>query len=458
MNWALFIIFVLSTVDARARELTLREVVSSTRDRHPIVLSNEKEKEIAAGDLVANEGAFDLQWKSKISATRGYYPTERLDSVIEKPTKLWGASLFAGYRLGTGKFAIYDGKQETLSSGELRTGIDVPLWKNGPTDRRRANIERSEQGVKVAQTLFDQSIIENVRNATQRYWEWAIAGERARVYRSLLKAAEDRDAGFAERVLRGDLPKFERRDNERTILQRKAQVIASERTLQQAAIELSLFLRDENGNPQIPMPEHLPTEFSYPEAPLQTPVEEAVQVALARRPEVARFEAQQKQNEIESTLFDNQLAPRVDLQVAASRDLGTGDPSRIPTELEVGMVLEIPLERNVARGRLDTAVAGREKVQLQARMFRERLMSDIRDIQSSLTAAYGRLELNHKEWVLSLELEKGERIRFQHGDSNILFVNLREQATADAAVRKLDALLEYNKGLTAWKAALGQVD
>ncbi len=458
MNALLLILFASLTIGVQAKELTIQEVISSVRDRHPIILSIEKDKEIAHGELQASEGAFDLQWKSKITSTTGFYSTDRIDSVIEKPTTLWGASLFTGYRFGSGKFALYDGKLETLSAGEWRTGIELPLWRNGPTDRRRANIDRAEQGVKVAQTQIDQVVLESIRNATQRYWDWVVAGERARVYRSLLKIAEDRDAGFAERVKQGDLPIFERRDNERAILQRKAQVVAAERALQLAAIELSLFLRNEAGNPQIPTPENMPSDFTHPEPPENISVEAATLNALARRPEPSRFEAQKKQNDIESALFDNQLAPRLDLQLAASQDFGAGDPSRRPTEFEAGVVLEIPLERNVARGRMNAAVAGRNKVMLQERFFRDRLVADIQDIQSSLTAAFGRLDLNHKEWKLSVELEKGERVRFQQGDSNVLFVNLREQATADAAVRELDALLDCHKGLAAWKAVLGQMD
>jgi len=443
---------------ASAKELLLREVIRSVLDRHPVILSTAKDKEIARGELLAGVGAFDFQWKSKFTTTSGFYPTERIDSVIEKPTTLWGATLFTGYRRGAGKFALYDGKLETLSAGELRAGLDLPIWRNGPTDRRRANIDRAEQGVTVAQSQIDQTVIENVRNATQRYWEWSIAGERARVYRLLLKTAEERDAGFAERVRRGDLPVFERRDNERAILQRKAQVIAAERALQLSAIELSLFLRDEAGNPQIPGPDHLPSDFSHPGSPVEISIEDALNRALSLRPELARFEAQRKQNEIESSLFDNQLSPRVDLQLSASRDFGVGDPSRQPTEFEAGILLEIPLERNVAQGRMDAAVAGRDKVALQERFFRDRLVSDIRDIKSSLVAAFGRLDLNHKEWQLSVELEKGERTRFEHGDSNLLFVNLREQATADAAIRQLDALLDCHKGLASWKAVIGEVE
>jgi outer membrane protein, heavy metal efflux system len=52
------------------------------------------------------------------------------------------------------------------------------------------------------------------------------------------------------------------------------------------------------------------------------------------------------------------------------------------------------------------------------------------------------------------EVEKGERERFELGDSNLIFVNLREQTAAEAAIREIDALSDYEKAKAAYRAAL----
>ncbi len=435
--------------------LSLDELLIAVKRRHPLVLSQQSEKQVAEGDLQANEGAFDFQWKSKLTRSGGFYANDRIDSLIEKPTTLWGTTFSAGYRYGQGKFALYDGKQETLTGGEWRAGIDIPLWRNGATDRRRANVERSVHSLTVAEAQITQTLVEQVRQATQRYWDWVVAGQKVKLYRGLLKAAADRDSGIGERVKHGDLPKFERQDNERTILQRQAQLIAAERQLQQAAIELSLFWRNAEGTPVQPVVEQLPAELPRPTVPVFADAADSAAVALQQRPEILRFQALQKQNDVERDLFDNQLAPRIDLQFALSRDMGAGDPSRRSTETESALVLEIPLERNVAQGRVSSANANREKIELLARLQRERILADIQDVQSNLQAAFLRWELNHREWTLAQELEQGERMRFQQGDSNIFMVNQREQATADAAVRELDSANECHRGAAAWKAVLG---
>jgi outer membrane protein TolC len=57
---------------------------------------------------------------------------------------------------------------------------------------------------------------------------------------------------------------------------------------------------------------------------------------------------------------------------------------------------------------------------------------------------------------LALELERAERARFDAGDSQLLIVNLREQQTAEAELREVDAMLDYHRASADLKAACGQ--
>jgi outer membrane protein TolC len=59
--------------------------------------------------------------------------------------------------------------------------------------------------------------------------------------------------------------------------------------------------------------------------------------------------------------------------------------------------------------------------------MRDRIGAEVRDIHSALRAAIARIDIAVSETELARTLEQGERDRFEHGDSNILFVNLREQ-------------------------------
>jgi outer membrane protein TolC len=55
------------------------------------------------------------------------------------------------------------------------------------------------------------------------------------------------------------------------------------------------------------------------------------------------------------------------------------------------------------------------------------------------------------------ELARGESKRFELGDSNLIFVNLREQNAADAKVREIEALQDYQKAFVAFEATLARI-
>lgn len=438
--------------------LNLSDVIASVEARYPVIIGAAKDIEAAKGEMTASEGAFDLVWKNRLtSLSLGFYENSRFDSVVEKPLGPFGATIFGGYRLGQGNFAIYDEKALTLSQGEARIGFEISLWRNRATDRRRTNLEKSRLGLSAAEASAIQTRIEAVRTASQRYWDWVAAGKRVTVFRGLLTIAEDRDKGLLERVRHGDVPEFERKDNERTILQRKSQLVTAERSFQQSAIELSLFLRDGAGNPRTPSESELPASIPRDISRSASDLANDIEIALAHRPELARLAASREQSTFEADWADNQLAPRVDLQIAASRDFGNGSTTRSGTELEATVLLEIPLERRLASGRGESARATRDRIEATERLMKDRIRADVRDTHSALRAALARIDIVVSETDLARKLEQGERSRFEHGDSNILFVNLREQATADALVREIEALTDYHKSLAQLRGALGEL-
>jgi outer membrane protein TolC len=116
-------------------------------------------------------------------------------------------------------------------------------------------------------------------------------GQTVAIFRTLLTIAEARDKGLLERVKHGDVPVFERKDNERAILQRRAQLVTAERGLQQAAIELSVVSRDASGNPRLPSENELPSDIPRYISRLEPQISSDINKALEQRPELARLAA-----------------------------------------------------------------------------------------------------------------------------------------------------------------------
>lgn len=438
--------------------LRLEEVLRATEKAHPLLLAADVDRAAADGETLAAEGAFDAAWKTRAMARPiGYYDNFTIDSVVEKPTALWGVSTFAGWRLGLEKFPEYDAKLRTLELGQARAGVNIPVLRNGPTDRRRASLARAELAQRMAQLSWVQQRIELRRMASHRYWAWVSAGRKIEVAEALLGNVEARQAAVAARVQSGDLPSIELTDNARALEQRRAQVALSLRTLEQAAIELSLFWRDERGQPLLPRREQLPAD--WPEsAPVTNAAGDAV-TALQQRPEPKRLQLQREQQGVELEFTDNQLLPAIDLQVAGARNFGPAVPDRPDLKepvLEVSLLLDVPLQNRLNEGRATALRAQVERTELQRRFASERVVADVQDGHSGVTRAKERIQSIRREVQFANELEAAERERFAAGDSQLLIVNLREQQTAEARLREVDALFDYHRALADLRAARGE--
>ncbi|MBL8603540.1 MAG: TolC family protein [Myxococcales bacterium] len=441
-------------------QLSLPVLLTAVSDRYPLLIAAQRDREAADGELLAAEGAFDPQWRSRAAVSPfGYYQPLTLDTQLTQPTQLWGMSFFAGYRLGTGLtytgIPIYDGKYETNNFGELRAGLSVPLWRNGPIDRNRASLRRAELARAMAGLTLVQQRLEIQRLATVRYWEWVASGRRLAIVESLLRLAVDRNQGIVTRVTRGDLPQFEATDNQRAIVQRRGAVVSARRAIEQAAIELGLYFRASDGSPSELNLEQMPEALPEPSPLASRCVLRRLDDAATRRPEARRLELARERERIERDYQDNQRRPAIDVVVAASQDLGPGSPSREPFVLETGVVIDIPLLNRVPTGRMQVAEAAMARVGEQARFARDRIAADVRDALSALRAAEDRLRVARDELTLARELARQERARFDLGDGTLLVVNLREQAASEAELREVDALVEWQRALAAWRYAIG---
>jgi len=446
----------------KGRTLTLDTVVRSALESFPSVIAAARRKDMAEGERLAAEGGFDTNLKLlSRSSIAGIYENEMVDIGFEQPTPYWGATFFGGYRLGSGNFPVYEGKSQTADSGEFRAGVTFPLWRNRTIDRRRANLAQAELTQLITHHEYDAQLLDLQRVASQRYWDWVLAGRRLAAARDLLRIAETRDAGLRIRIASGDLPSIDATDNQRAILERRERVVAAERLLEQAAIQLSLYLRTPDGEPQLPQPEDLPEGFPDPRLPERLEPRAVIDEALGRRPELKRLEQQRKNAEIERDLARNQRQPGVDLSLSGAQDLGVNPETQYyqinRTEMYVGVSVDLPVQQRVASGKIMSAEANLERIAADAKLAGDRIAAEVKDSLSALNAALKRVQIARQHRETAVRMEEGERTRYELGDSNLMFVNQRELASGDAAILTAEALNSFFKSLADYRYALGDL-
>lgn len=430
-----------------SQPLTFDEVEESVRNHDPRIREAIERLRGAEGNAMSARGAFDPQL-SAIGRllTGGFYDLRRANTELRQATTVWGSEVFVGYRLGLGLNENYPTyyDDETLSGGEIRAGIDLPIWRNGPIDAPRAERKRTRRLEEAAEGSLSSTRLDLRIAAAAAYWDWVAAGQQLQVAQALLALAEERQGALARRLEAGSISEFDLTDNERIVFERKDLLVAAERALQRAAFTLSLFFRDDDGRSVVPPDSRLPGEIAF------EPIEPRVQKTIVDRvldchPQVNASRAQLAAAEVELALAKNQVAPNLDARFQVSRDLGdltgtTQDLTLPGTVYEGAVVFSMPLVLRPERGRLTAARAKVEEERAGLKFVQDQLRAQLSDAASAVDAAQERVGITASVVDVADQLARGERRRFESGASNLIFVNLREQQAATARVRSVEAL------------------
>ncbi len=451
-------IITLPAGDVRAAApLTLDEVLRATRDTHPGIEAADRGIDKASGKAFAARGGFDptLSIRAKWEPV-GYYPNAQVDALVYQATPLWGTALFAGYRLGWGSFPIYKGDLETLSGGELRAGVELPVWRNGPIDSKRAKIQSTRIREGAARSQRDAAELELERDAAWAFWDWVAAGQKLQVSRQVLSIAERRNAGLQELANAGAIERIKLVDNRRLVVSRRAKVVESERKFQTSALKLSLYFRDGDLQPIRVGEERVPPRIPEPRGVDTLTLEQEIEQALARRPDLAALVAERDALQVNLRLARNQRAPDVKLQSYVARDFGDGPDELRPTEFGVGAYVTMPLPLRELRGNFRVAQAEVAAVEAKLRGMKDKVAAEIQTALVDLGAAQQRVQLAREQVSLANELAEAERTRFSAGASDLVIVNLRERAAADAANDVIDALADFQRARADYMVATGR--
>ncbi len=443
----------------RGREaaLSLAEVLKNTVERHPkgrAALQKRRGTEAAAaGTFGAWDPRLSIEGKS---VELGYYRYRHLDAQVTQYTPLWGTSLFAGYRVGGGDFPVYRAEHETLSAGEVRAGVNLPVWQDGPIDSRRAAIEKAKWVAGAASCAELQTRLSLQRAAASAYWAWVATGHIMAIEQDLLNVAEQRQSAISAQAELGALAPVVVLDNQRLVLDRKLKLNAAQQAFREASISLSLYYRDRDDQPILVDDARLPAELSPGERLPQQLDAQVIGGAIAKRPEVCALSRQLEAARVEVELADNRVAPSMDAKGYVARDIGDGPQQLWQTELAVGLSFEMPLGLRQARGERDSALAKRRELEAELQSVRDLIGAEVRTSFVRVQTAYERWTLAHNQLEVARDLAQAEREKFIRGASDLVIVNLRELAAAEAAKQEAMAAAACQSARAEFATAQGR--
>ncbi|NDC64806.1 MAG: hypothetical protein EBZ59_12690, partial [Planctomycetia bacterium] len=395
-------------LDDRPEPLTLSEVLRSVLLHYPLLQAVERERGIAAGKLTSAMGAFDTKLTAAgNSLAPGTYQNYRSDMGVSQQFMTGGISAFGGFRTGFGDFPTYNLGQLTADAGEWRGGLNVPLARDRDIDRARATRAQAAIDVSMAEPVIERSRLDFMRSAARAYWAWIGSGERYSATERLLDLAIDRDEQLALKVDGGIVANIERVDNQQNIALRNGLVVQADRSVQQSAIDLSLYHRDAEGRPLLarrrrmrPVPE--------PVQPTVAVYERSLSRAFATRPEFQRLALQREKFVVERKLALNQTLPGIDGQLTGNQDVGYGvsklsGPNGLDRQvLQASLVFQMPAQRRDAFGKVQTLDAQLSQINRQLSYAEDQVRAEVQDAFSLLERAYE----FHKQSKQRLELAR----------------------------------------------------
>jgi outer membrane protein TolC len=436
--------------------LRLEAIIDSVYQSYPLLEAAIQQRTVAAGQRQAATGAFDTQlFAGSDNGPVGFYRTFRQRVGVAQPL-YGGGEVFAGYRVGRGSFEPWYKERQTNAGGEFSTGVAMPLTRNRQIDARRAELWQAEAGQRLVEPEINAQLIDFVQQASYAYWHWVAAGLKLRIAEGILEQAELRTEAIRRQVAERLLDPPQLADNQRLVAERRAARADAGRRLQQAAIRLGLFYRDADGQPLIPDAIHL-VDFPGPEMVAAEQLAIDTAEAIRRRPELAALELVRRQVEIDLAQANNLYLPALDAVVSASQDVGfpatpLNDKGRF--EMDAGLYMDVPVQRRMARGRIQIAQGKLAQLGAQRRMIEDQIAVDVQSAYAGLLAAYQQVQEAVEAVGLAAELARLERRKLQEGLSNVLNVALREQFAVEAAERQVDAMLNYYLAQADYRAAV----
>ncbi len=440
-----------------AQPLQLDNVVQSIYASYPLLQVAIYGRNVAAGEQLSAEGAWDLKLKADANnAPLGYYKTYRNGAGFEQPL-YGGGEVFGGYKVGQGNFEPWYGNRETNDGGEFGAGIRIPLAQNRTIDERRATLWKASYGVGAVEPFIQAQIIEFIRAGTYAYWDWVAAGLNLRISRQLLDLAQQRDKQIEGQVKAGARPESLLIDNHRLIVSREVKLIGAERKLQSTAIKLSLFLRTPDGQPVIPTEAQLPAGFPKPAAVATDKLQFDVAEALTRRPELTELDFQHRIAQVDWQHAQNLTQPEVDATLWSAKDVGGWTDSKgtkTPYQAEAGLNFSVPLQRRKAFGKIAAVEGKLVQIATKRRFAENKIATEVQNAVITIDAAYRSIEKARESVNLNEQMQQFEVVKLDKGDSDLLLVNLREASTFDARVVEIEALLHYFESQADYRAAL----
>ncbi len=459
-----YLLLFLITLPAYAA-LSPAMVKESALKYHPTILAAIEKMRAGQEAVTGARGAFDTNVVSNYRRqTKHPWNTTLSRTQLEKPLGVANSKIYIGAEQisnPTGFLApIYNtGNPQNQTGNYSVIGLQASLWKNLLLDPHRAALKNAKYNATIAKADKELTILDVGRFGQLAYWEWVTAQRVKNVYEELLKNGETRNEYLVARKSKGDVAQILVTENEQYIASRKGSLQAAKERLLRAEFALSLFYRDENGQPIIPIStdsfEDYPSNLAVLLEKLD--LDSNIDELIKKRPDMKTLSLKVEKSEVNLELAKQDLKPQIDITTEYFQR--SNSHPNIPRDyLMVMAQVSIPIERNLGNGHIAAARANQMVAQKEMSFGQQSYKFEVMALRQTLFLQLEQVTQSEIEFTKSKELVISETYKLKTGGGNLFLVNIREQAQASAEASFHESRLAFMNTLLSYQAIVSTID
>jgi len=364
-------------------------------------------------------------------------------------------------------------------------GVDLqqPLLRNRAIDPARTALRVTALDRERSGASLTRQVLQTTAEVEQAYWNLVAARRDRETRRGTLALAEQQRRDTEVRIEARTVAASDLAQPTAEVERRRGDLFAADEAVARAERALKQLMLDRPSDAEWST-ELLPTDEPGV-APVVVALDSALKDALRLRPELAEFAARTAQHDATIELARDAIKPQLDIVAGYTmRGLGGGQNEGVvpiggaspvvPSSLSggigtswdaavsqrfpdarVGVVLQMPIGRNDARGKLGAAQSDRRQTLLAQQQTEQQIAVEVRNAATALETAASRIQAARSGLAAAETQLRAEQDRFSVGASTNFFVLTRQNDLAVAQLVETAALTDYRKALTELARATG---
>jgi outer membrane protein len=509
------------------RTLTLGDAIRLTLEQNNDVSIARLDADAARQDVRAALGIFDPRLVPALTYQRVASPSTstigggiegRLQqSQLAGTLQLEGRTRWAGGRYTADFTSARTETSNVLSRlnpqfpSSLGASFVQPLARGRSIDAERRQILLARRTADLTDAQLTQIVMDQLTFVEEGYWNLAFAARNLEVQTQALAQAQGQVSSNERQAREGTLAPIDVVEAQTQVSNFRQSVASAQQALTEAENRLKTLMlsgRDAGIWNQALVPADL-ADRAVP----ATPLPDAVQLALSRRPELTALAVEQAQNDVDRRYFKDLAKPQVNLAgtytmsgLAGAALTTVSDPlsnttnaaffarlnelatlaglqpleapeattntvprflagsyrnslrnlfaNRFPTVV-VQLQMDLPLVNSTARANIARTEISHVQIERRRRQLEQAIEAEVRNTLQAVQSSETRLEAASSARRNALEQYESERRRFESGLGTVFLVLQRQTALVTAQAQELRARADLNQAVSLFDRAVG---